>query len=332
MRRTTRLRLVIVVLLVILGGLYTAGWFVAAGRVESELSAWAEAQRARGLDLTWGTVGVGGYPLSFRVELSDVLLRDPPHWPGGEIRMPQVSGSAHPWSFRIWHVMAPIGFTVSSPPLTAQVKTADGTIVLGNSGGGSVWLELDQPGVDVGVALKAEAARLWLTLPPTPPQSHTDPLLSLGLELSHLNVPTVPPPLYDLSLGFTVMGPIPAGAPKEAAAAWRDAGGTVEVQHLGLQWGVLELNGSGTLALDPDLQPEGALSGAIAGYDKLIAAFVDSGRLRGSDAQIARLALSFLAKPGPEGRPEIATSFTLQNGDMRLGPIKLGKAPHLDWK
>ena len=39
-----------------------------------------------------------------------------------------------------------------------------------------------------------------------------------------------------------------------------------------------------------------------------------------------------LAKAGPDGRPEIATSFTIQNGEMYLGPVKLGKAPRIDWK
>jgi hypothetical protein len=54
--------------------------------------------------------------------------------------------------------------------------------------------------------------------------------------------------------------------------------------------------------------------------------------MRAGDARLARLALGMLAKAGPDGRPEIATSFTIQDGEMYLGPVKLGKAPRIDWK
>jgi hypothetical protein len=54
--------------------------------------------------------------------------------------------------------------------------------------------------------------------------------------------------------------------------------------------------------------------------------------MRASDAGLARIALSLLAKAGPDGKTEIKTSFTIQNGQMFLGPAKLGKAPRLTWE
>jgi hypothetical protein len=93
----------------------------------------------------------------------------------------------------------------------------------------------------------------------------------------------------------------------------------------------LAIRGSGTLALDAELQPEGAFSGAVQGYDELLAALAGGGQIRPNDVGLARLALGFLAKPGPGGKPEIATSFTIQNGEMRLGPAKLGRAPRIHW-
>ena len=47
---------------------------------------------------------------------------------------------------------------------------------------------------------------------------------------------------------------------------------------------------------------------------------------------LARLGLSLLAKPGPQGQPQIKTSFTIQNGEMSLGPMKLGNAPRINWE
>jgi hypothetical protein len=69
----------------------------------------------------------------------------------------------------------------------------------------------------------------------------------------------------------------------------------------------------------------------VSGFDQLLSALVASGRIKASDARIARLALAMLAKAGPEGRPEISTSFAIQDGQMYLGPAKLGPAPRIDW-
>ena len=44
------------------------------------------------------------------------------------------------------------------------------------------------------------------------------------------------------------------------------------------------------------------------------------------------MALGFLAKPGPDGRPQIVAPFTIQDGQMLLGPVKLGPAPRISWQ
>jgi hypothetical protein len=172
-------------------------------------------------------------------------------------------------------------------------------------------------------------------VPPRPPASHTDPGYAVALLLHDLALPVAPPEFSktvdELDFGVTMMGALPSGPPRQAAAAWRDSGGTLELDHVDLHWGTIGLTGSGTLALDADLQPEGSFSGGISGYDQLLNALVAAGRVKASDARMARLALSMLGKPGPDGRQQISTTFAIQNGEMQLGPAKLGKAPHIDW-
>src|SRR5271154_1526928 len=68
------------------------------------------------------------------------------------------------------------------------------------------------------------------------------------------------------------------------------------------------------------------------GYDQILTALVQNGQMRATDAGLARIALTLLAKAGPDGRPEIKTAFTIQNGQMFLGPAKLRKAPRLAWE
>jgi hypothetical protein len=138
--------------------------------------------------------------------------------------------------------------------------------------------------------------------------------------------------IEELAFGATVIGPLPGGNLVQALAAWRAAGGTVELDNLDLKWNGLDVTATGTLALDRGLQPIGGFSGAIEGYDRLLRAFVESGRMRPSDAGLAQLALAMLAKAGPDGRPQIATSLTIENGQLFLGPARLGPAPRFAWK
>ena len=79
------------------------------------------------------------------------------------------------------------------------------------------------------------------------------------------------------------------------------------------------------------MQPVGGFSGAVEGYDELMSALVAAGRMKPSDARLARIGLALLAKAGPDGRPAITAAFTIQNGEMFLGPARLGPAPKIPW-
>jgi hypothetical protein len=341
MRRTTRLGLIAAVLLLLLFGVYGAFWFVAAGRIADGIGEAAESLRAQNLDLSWKTIRVAGFPLAFRIELSEARLSDQATSQPAELRVPSLSGSARPWNFRVWTLAAPGGLSATAGPTDGAVAklsahSASGSVVVPAEGGATIWLGLSEPVADAGVPLAARDADLWLDLPAHPPQSHTERALGVALAVRELTLPDVPAPfrnpLDEIALGATVMGAIPAGKPREAAAAWRDDGGTFELDHFAGRWGTLAISGAGTLALDPDLQPIGGFSGAIEGYEELMTALVAAGRMRAGDARLARLALTMLTKAGPNGRPAISTSFTIQNGEMYLGPAKIGKAPRIAWE
>jgi hypothetical protein len=344
MRRSTRLGIAAAILLLLMLGAYTAGWFYVAGRVADSIGGWAEEMRAQNLDLSWRGIRVAGYPLAFRIELTEARLRDTasgPAGPGGELRAPFLTGSARPWNFQVWLLSAPDGISGAAGPADAPLarltaRTADASVAVSGQGGATIWLGLGEPVVDAGMRLAARDAALWVKLPQHPPRTHTEPAIGLALQLREVSLPAVPAPLRnpvdEIALGLTTKGEILPGVPRQAAQAWRDAGGTIELDHASVRWGALAITGSGTAALDSELQPEGAFSGRIEGADALLAAFVAAGRMRASDARLARLALSVLAKPGPDGRPQIATSFTIQNGQMSLGGIKLGKAPRIPWE
>jgi hypothetical protein len=338
MRRATIV--VLIGILVVAFGAYSAYWWVASGKIKLAAGDWAQVAHQKQIDVSWQDIRVAGYPFAFRLELSDAVLIDKAANPPIELRAPQLSASIWPWDFHDLWLAAPAGFralagTGTTPLVKLDADAADGAIAIAGDGGATIWLDLYQPKIDAAEKVSARVASAWIIVPAHPPASHSDPGIAVAALLHDLTLPAAPPEFSktvdELGFGVTMMGALPAGPLKEAMAAWRDAGGTLELDHLDLRWGAIGLTGSGTLALDGDLQPVGGFSGAISGYDQLLNALVAAGRVKASDARVARMALSLLGKAGPDGRPQISTSFAIQNGEMQLGPAKLGKAPHIDW-
>jgi hypothetical protein len=342
MRRQTRLGLAAFVVLLVLCGAYTVYWCIVAGRIEDGVVAWQQSMRAQKIDASWQTIRIVGFPLHFRIALSGTALRDHALTPSPEVRLAELTGSARPWNFANWRLEARQGLAAglaaagSRPPVKLAARTAEGTISLGHEGAISLWLNFQDASAEAGGQVPIKAADAWIGLPANPPQTHTEPSLQLALDLRQVQLPAAPATLSDtiddLAFGVTVKGAVPDGPLVQAIAAWRDAGGTIELDHLHLNWGGLGANATGTIALDQDLQPIGAFSGGIEGFGTILSALVEAGRLDTEEAALAQIALSALAKPGPDGKPQIATSFTIQNGKMYLGPAKLGDAPRIVWR
>jgi len=61
-------------------------------------------------------------------------------------------------------------------------------------------------------------------------------------------------------------------------------------------------------------------------------AFVAADWLTEEQAALVQIALNTLARPGPDGKPQITAPFTIQNGKMYLGPARLGSAPRIVWE
>ena len=340
MRRSTVFRLAGAILVIGIGA-YSVYWWVAAGKIKEAAAAWQQSQRAQKVDATWRALRVAGYPLAFRLEASNFSLKDNASNPPVELAAPTLSASLKPWNFHNFWFSAPDGVSValggSAAPLAKlDAEHGSGAVALANDGGANLWLTLYHPKTTALATLGARALNAWVTLPPGAPATHLDTGLALALEVEDLGLPAAPPgfnpTVDDIGFGVTLMGDFPAGPLRQAATQWRDQGGTIELDHLDLRWGDMEINGTGTLALDDDLQPAGGFSGGVSGFDQLLNALVAAGRVKASDARIARLALAMLAKTGPDGRPEIAASLTIQNGEMFLGPAKLGPAPRIDWQ
>jgi hypothetical protein len=342
MPRSTRFGLVMLAALLVVGGGYTGYWFLVARRIEAGFVGWAVSQRAEKINLSWQRMHVSGYPVAFRVDLGSAALRDGAITPSPELHIPVLSGTARPWDFADWRLAAPEGFTAdfatagADAPAKLIAQTAEGVVSIETEGSWTLWLTVRETTVEAGPPVLVGSAHVTLTVPPRPPRGHADQMTALAVEASQIKLPLAVGPLGDaideLDFAATEKGAIPSGKLADALTAWRDAGGKIELDNLRLKWGALDATATGTIALDQELQPAGHFSGAIQGYDQILTALVQNGQMRASDAGLARIALTMLAKSGPDGKPEIRTGFTIQNGQMFLGPAKLGRVPRITWE
>ena len=338
----TRFGIAAFALLVVLLGAYTTYWLIVVEQIKSGVAAWAQAKRTEKVEVSWEEIDVGGFPFSCRVSLKTVTLRDRRLSPAPELRIPVLSGEARPWNFARWRLEAREGFLAAlaaeggRPQVKLAARNAAGVLTTGPPANTILWLRLEDVDAEAGETIAVSAADAWLVLPAKPPQVHTEPAIGIAFDLRQLKLANITPILGDtideLAVALSVKGAVPGGKLVKAISEWRDAGGTIDLDNLQVKWGEFSSTASGTIALDRELQPIGGFSGAIQGYDQILAALVQSGRMRAVEAGLARLALAMLAKAGPDGKPAITTAFTIQNGQMFLGPAKLGKAPRIAWE
>src|SRR4051812_6642525 len=191
--------IVVAVLVVVLGG-YSAFWFIVAGQIENGIGEWAESLRPHNVDLSWRTIRVGGFPLSFRAEAQEVRLHDPALAEPAEIRIPHLSAAAHPWNFRVWQLAAPEGLTATLGPSEKTVarltaREATGSVSPTADSGATVQIRLDDAVLDAGVRVGARQVELSLALPPRPPQSAEDRAIAVAAAVHDVTIPVVPAPL-----------------------------------------------------------------------------------------------------------------------------------------
>jgi hypothetical protein len=342
MRRSKPIIVAAVVLLLAVIGGYVAYWHYVAGQIENGLVAWQQSETKHKIEASWQRLRVVGFPFAFRIKIDHAVFRDFSRSPAPELRLAQLSGTARPWDFDNWQLGAPAGFTAALAPAGGQpvaeltVKSARGAAAIGAKDAAWIWLGMQDLAARAAATVPIRSADAWVLLPAKPAVKDTDPGLGLAADLRHVGV-AAPPVNFgkiidEFAFGVTLKGALPPGPLAQAAARWRDAGGTIEVENLHVDWSGLGISANGTLALDQKLQPIAAFSGGIEGFGAILAALVAADQMTPEQASLVQIALNMLAKPGPDGKPQITAPFTIQNGRMYLGPARLGAIPRIVWE
>ncbi len=336
--------------LAVLAAADTGLWVFATTRLESELAAWQASRRAAGWTASSGRPNRSGWPLAAAITVPDTVLS------GGDADLPgglswQAAQAVlsvtvlHPWRLTIrfpgqQHLrlatFPDIGFTAEQFDLVLPLSTSgnDPAAPLPMGDLSAAGLRATLPTGALGIAALALHAAT------RPAATRGEAALNVTGSAQGITLPPLPggrpwPPGPDIaaaSFDAALTGPLPGPGPVAArAASWRDGGGTLVVRHLLLRWGPLDLSGSATMTLDNHLQPAGAATATLAGYDATLDAIASSGALAPRAVQAIKAVLAILARPAQGGPRQVELPVTLRDRTLAAGAFPLLRLPEFLW-
>ena len=338
--RPARLLAGLAILLALLGAGHAVLWTLVADRLEDGFRRWAALRRAQGWQVEHRPAERGGWPLSATLTLPDLRLTAQPGsmatplgWQADTVRLRIVPPhlqmlrveaegaqrlllNGREWPFEAVRLAAQVPLPPDAPPDTADI-------------------EADR--LHIGTAAEAlTVAELGARLQGQDGAAAGETALSLALHLRGMTLPWALPlgrQVETAGLKAALTGPLPTpGRPARGAEAWRDGGGTLEVQELTLQWGEVAASAAATLALDAALQPVGAGTLRVAGATHAVDALAGAGLLAPRAASLARGVLPLLARPDPAGGPpQLEVPVTLEDRTLLAARIPVLRLPALDW-
>jgi len=332
-----RLAGLVAAILVLAGcGAYTAYWFHVAGQLRKGVEDFAGQRRADGWRLDFGRTALFGFPGEIGLDLGAVTLATPSgiQWNSEAVRLrvpgldplgPTLDlGTSHSLSLGDWRGIA----TTSGATLRLRVD-GDGDLHAFAFEAGK--LALEQPGAGPLLAEHLAVSYEWLN-PPDPGHEKPSARFTLHTRGVEMSLPADLPlnrRLDVVQVEGRIMGTIPEEPPLSALAAWSNAGGSIELDRVVVDWAPLSLDGDGTFAFDPALQPLIATTARIRGWNEMMGRLVQARLMEPGVASAAEMILAILARPDPQGRPTLTLAVTLQDGYLYAGQAKLFKVPPL---
>lgn len=311
---------------------YYVLWSHLADQVAAQANAWIEAQKRQGREVEHAGLRLWGFPYRLSLTIEQPRWRDP---------------------------QSPFGWQIAADEITAHLQFWDRHHVIFELPGRQrlVWREAGQ---DKRLDLAAERFRASLVLDSTNtalrfaadiarPQfsgaalngwtadklllhgrraGSQPPSADLSLQAENIQLPdSAEGPLgrqiAQLKLIGTARGAAYGSSPETLLASWRDGGGVIDLQTVSLHWGGMMLDGDGSLTVDKQFRPLGALGGQIRNAAIGIDALVAAGKMKPNEAMAAKAALTLVTKRDAKGEPYLPVPLTAQDGKLFLGPVAL---------
>ncbi|MFM7345930.1 MAG: DUF2125 domain-containing protein [Tagaea sp.] len=312
--------------------LWTVGWMLVAQEIVRRVDAWRTAQAQAGVTLDWDSFDVKGWPFQWRVTAANFRASGagaiPWSWTGERL-----VAYATPWN--------PGEIRLRLPG--AQRARADATVLDFRAARPDATLSLDAAGNLARLVLDFEA--LEISQDGAPParvrkfdaafaaagETRDAEFRAQGVRLAQAlaGLEAFGTDVARAEFAAQLRGALAGGGFANAVRAWRDAGGTLEVRNLLLEWGALRLAGEGTLALDAADRPLGAGTVRLAGWNEALDALQAARAIEPTPAAILRAALGFLARVGGGEPGTVRVPVAAQDGRLVVHRIPIAALPSL---
>jgi len=330
----------------LLGAAYTGYWFWLAQTFEQNLVLWVDQQRAMGYRMAYASDGPHGYPLAVEIGLDDIVIESPPGQSAWRLSTASKVLSVSPWaplSLRISdggeRVPCNVQWTSGGRDYDIAVDGIGTTLRLSTQG--------DLPAIRISgdsVDVRENGKTIAGIIQPSgsvdflPAMSHTESSVEFRLSARGIDFQAFFPAdaktdqTHDWLLAGQVKGPVPFGPLPTALAAWSNDGGRIELTQFNANWeAATEVSGDGTIALDQRLQPVGAFSAVVRGYNEAVDATVARGVMTPAQGTAVKLWLNARAEKDERGF-KVKLPLTIQDGFLSMGPIKLAQVPRIAWE
>ncbi|MEQ8665543.1 MAG: DUF2125 domain-containing protein [Rhodospirillales bacterium] len=345
-RRTRTFGLAVASAVVLAVAVYAAWWKIVADGLLDNIDRWRIAREAEGLGVRWMETTVAGFPNDIVVTIRAPEVRLPGRWSwqsdGIELSVSPLTLDAIQFradglhriegrrdgGVRYWEIRADM--------LRGRAK--------GGASVGSISLEVAEAtvaenGRELGIVRHLDARLDRPVQPASPDTAALSPAVAYELEvdLSHeITDQTVEWPfedrLQETAAHLAILGDVGLPLRRRSLAAWRDTGGVVEIIAASTRVGPLSLSGDGTVSLDENLQPLGAITVNAKGYGLVIDMLAERGKLSVNNIGTLKAFLDMFAKvDSTDGLRVLTAAFSLQGGKVFMGPFELGAVPSVRW-
>jgi hypothetical protein len=340
--RRSKLVVVPLILIIILGLLWTAFWFYAASVAQATLAGWREREEKLGRTFACGSQHVGGYPFRIEVRCSDASAQLRSASPPIGIATKDFLAVAQVYAPRV--LIAEVEGPLTLNELDAPVEVVgEWTLAHASLRGLPSWPERFSVAVEHlklskgatsggGTLFYGQHVEMHARVDPQSPTAH--PVLDLAARLEQATAPAAGPVFaqpIDAEISTHLRG-LKDLEPRPLAGLLRElqaAGGQLDIATIRIARGTMLATGSGTLRLSSQGRLDGELQLTIAGFDpKLLVPLIpelnDTKRLAG----LSLLGL-FGRQTQLEGRPAVAMPLRFSDGAVSLGPLPLGRTAAL---
>lgn len=321
MKRGPLVTALILLLLVVVGG-WTAWWFFLATYVERLAAAYGDESALPRLE--YASAERFGFPFTVGFVLKDAQVSGPVAGGAGRVTSTRAILSARPWRPGDIRLELPegAGFArIGATPqdrVTGEARFGRGAFV--GEPDQTLTLDLEDLVIRVGAAAPMDAKRagvLW-RLPEVEAQE-----VEVGLAEVTLDPNALFGPKANLAEGrFRLHGPPLTSSHPSEIAAWRAAGGKVEILDAKVDWGALDLEARGALGLDDAYRLAGEVRLRLRNGVEAVKRIESLGLLTPEAATAAKALVAFASLGGGGAA---AAPLTFADGVAKLGAVRLGR-------